>query len=251
MQPKALVLAGAGINCERESAELFAHVGFDVEIMHIIDLLDAPHKLDSAQMLFFPGGFSYGDHGGAAMVLAEQIRRLESALRKFILRETLVMGVCNGCQLLLRLNMLAESQWRFRNNAGGHYECRWVHIKAKSDTPYFSEGDLISLPVAHGEGQLLGGNESEIGLQYADQQGALANGRYPLNPNGAQFDAAAISAHDGRVLAMMPHPERGAFQWQRQDTSYLRELAKRSHEEFDPSALTSAGQIFMNARNWF
>ena len=249
--PKAIVLTGAGINCERESAAALEHVGFDAKIIHIIDLLEAPSQINDAQMLFFPGGFSYGDHAGAAMVLAEQMRRLEDRLRQFVEGDTLVMGVCNGCQLLLRLNLLGECSWGFRANANGHYECRWVNVVAVQDSAFFKAGDQMPIPVAHGEGQLFGGDTQDIGLQYADASGQPALGKYPLNPNGAESDAAGVLAHSGRVLALMPHPERGFYNWQRPDMAKAKALAKRNGEEFDLDALTPAAQLFVNARKFF
>ena len=246
--PKAVVLTGAGINCERESAAALNHVGFDAKIIHIVDLLEDASALSDAQLMLFPGGFSYGDHAGAAFVLAEQMRRLEDRLRAFVEKQNLAMGICNGCQLLLRLGMIGESKWGFRENAGGHYECRWVNLKAAQDSAFFKKGDIIPVPVAHGEGRLFGGDHAEIGLQYVDAQGALAGGVYPSNPNGAEADTAGVLAHEGRVLAMMPHPERGFFNWHRTDAMKAAELAKRSGTEFDLDGLTPAAQLFVNAR---
>lgn len=245
--PKAIVLAGAGINCERESAAVLRHVGFDAQIIHIIDLLENPNVLYDAKFLLFPGGFSYGDHAGAAFVLAEQMRRLEDVLKEFVEKENLVMGICNGCQLLLRLGMLGESKWGFRENAGGHYECRWVNLRATQDSAFFKAGDIIPVPVAHAEGQLFGGNHTEIGLQYVNEMGELANGAYPINPNGAEADTAGVIAHGGRVLAMMPHPERGFFNWHRADAMKALELAKRTGTNFNLDALTPAAKFFTNA----
>ena len=246
---KAIVLTGAGINCERESAGVLEAAGFDAEIVHIIDLLESPNALNDAQMLFFPGGFSYGDHAGAAMVLAEQMRRLNDQLQEFITRDTLVMGVCNGCQLLLRLNMIGDGDWGFRANAGGHYECRWIEVTAARDSAFFKKGDVIPMPVAHGEGQLFGGSDAAIGLQYS-VNGKCANGVYPANPNGAQSDAAGVLAHDGRVLAMMPHPERGFFNWQRPDAARAKEIARRKGEAFDMNGFTPAANLFTSAYDW-
>ncbi len=245
--PRAVVLTGAGINCERESAAALNHVGFDATIIHIVDLLQDSSALDDARFLLFPGGFSYGDHAGAAFVLAEQMRRLEDVLKTFVEKKNLVLGICNGCQLLLRLGMIGESKWGFRENAGGHYECRWVNLKASQDSAFFKKGDIIPVPVAHGEGHLFGGDHAEIGLQYVDENGELAAGAYPINPNGAEADTAGVIAHDGRVLAMMPHPERGFFNWHRADAMKAAELAKRSGVEFDLDGLTPAAQIFANA----
>ncbi len=245
--PKALVLTGEGLNCERESAAALERVGFDAEIVHVVDLIDAPEKLQDKQLMLFSGGFSFGDHAGAAFVLAEQLRRIEDHLQKFIAKDNLALGICNGCQVLLRLGLFANSSWGFRANAGGHYECRWVHLKAAQDTAFTRKGDVFAIPVAHGEGQLFGGDASEIALQYVDAEGALAEAVYPLNPNGSERDTAAVSSNDGRVLAMMPHPERGFFNWHRPDFAARQDAAKRTGEEFDPDALAPAAAIFKNA----
>ena len=211
---RALVLSGAGLNCERETAAALQLAGFRSEIVHIVDLIAAPEKLKQAQLLALVGGFSYGDHMGAALVLAEQMRRLGDALQDFIARDTLILGICNGCQLLLRLELLANAKWAFRANQSGRYECRWVHVRSCLDTPFTRKGQIIAIPVAHAEGQLFGGDHQQISLAYCDQHGAPAQGQHPLNPNGAEADAAAISAHQGRILALMPHPERALFPWQ-------------------------------------
>ena len=215
---RALVLTGAGLNCERETAAALQLAGFRSEIVHIVDLIAAPEKLRQAQLLALVGGFSYGDHMGAALVLAEQMRRLGDALQNFIARDTLILGICNGCQLLLRLELLANSKWAFRANQSGRYECRWVHVRSCLDTPFTRKGQIIPIPVAHAEGQLFGGDHQQISLSYCDQHGAPARGQHPLNPNGAEADAAAISAHRGRILALMPHPERALFPWQHPQT---------------------------------
>ena len=211
---RALVLSGAGLNCERETAAALQLAGFRSEIVHIVDLIAAPEKLRQAQLLALVGGFSYGDHMGAALVLAEQMRRLGDALQDFIARDTLILGICNGCQLLLRLELLANAKWAFRANQSGRYECRWVHVRSCLDTPFTRKGQIIAIPVAHAEGQLFGGDHQQISLAYCDKHGAPAQGQHPLNPNGAEADAAAISAHRGRILALMPHPERALFPWQ-------------------------------------
>ncbi len=247
MSPKALVLTGEGLNCERESAGALEAVGFDADIVHVIDLIDNPTLLEDKKMLLFSGGFSYGDHAGAAFVLAEQLRRIQDQLERFVSKDNLVLGICNGCQVLLRLGMFAGSDWSFRANAGGHYECRWVNVKAAQDTPFFKKDELFPIPVAHGEGLLFGGPASQVALQYVDATGGLASGKYPSNPNGAEDDAAAICAHEGRVFAMMPHPERGFFNWQRPDFTTLKDQAKRTAQEFDANGQAPAARIFQNA----
>lgn len=247
MSPKALVLTGEGLNCERESAAALEHVGFEAEIIHVIDLIESPEALKDKQLMLFSGGFSYGDHAGAAFVLAEQLRRIEDHLQKFVENDNLTLGICNGCQVLLHLGLFAGSDWGFRANAGGNYECRWVHLKTTQDTAFFKKGELFPVPVAHGEGLLFGGDASQIALQYVDDQGNLANGQYPINPNGAEADTAAVTAHEGRVLAMMPHPERGFFNWHRPDFAKLKDKEKREGRDIDPDALAPASLIFKNA----
>lgn len=255
MNPRALIISGAGLNCEGESAAALQHAGFDAHIIHIIDLSADPAMLDEASLLLFPGGFSYGDHLGAAFVLAEEMRRLEEPLARFVEAGKLIIGICNGCQLLLRLGLLGGSNWRFLENSPahqqGHYQCRWVHVCARLDTPYFRKGELFFMPVAHGEGRLIGGAEDEIALQYARADGSPACGQWPDNPNGAAQDAAAIAAHKGRVLAIMPHPERAIFNWQRPDFTKMREETRRAGQEFNADAPTPTARIFRNARGAF
>lgn len=246
MKPKAIVLTGAGLNCERESAYALEVVGFEAQIIHIIDFIENPSVLNHAQLLMFVGGFSYGDYAGGGFVLAEQIRQISDEIAKFIEQDRRILGVCNGCQLLLRLGLFEGLDWRFRTNAQERYECRWIHVEAKADTAFHKKNARYYIPIGHGEGRLFGGKAENIALSYVDEKGAAANGVYPINPNGAEQDAAGIFAHQGKVLAMMPHPERGAFEWQRPDFLQRKTLAQRANTPFDAEGLSDGGEIFQN-----
>lgn len=220
---KAVVLRAAGINCDRETEFALELAGADAQRIHINQLIENKSLLDGFHILVVPGGFSYGDDVAAGRILANQIRHhLYQAASKFIEQGKLVLGICNGFQVLVKCGLLGGDgtdngqSITITNNDSGKFEDRWVYLEPQSDRCVFIEkGKRIYLPIAHGEGKVVTKNESQLKLlqdggfvafKYVDKNGD--EGGYPINPNGSTASIAALTDTTGRVLGMMPHPER-------------------------------------------
>lgn len=264
---QVLVLAGYGLNCEEETLFAMEHVGFNGIIRHINDVIAAPQILNDVQVLIVPGGFSYGDDTGSGNAFAQKMKLgLSDHLQKFIARDTLTLGICNGCQILANLGLVPGFKDRPQErlvaatyNDPARYQCRWVHVKVNINaSPWLKDVNQLYIPVAHGEGRFMMdrdifeamGENGQLVMQYCDPvSGEAAHGAFPLNPNGSCCDLAGITDQTGRILAMMPHPERGMFTWQRYDYPELKEQARRKGyalpEESDGMAL------FRNAARYF
>jgi len=222
--PKVLVLRAPGINCERETHHAFARAGGAPSFVHIRQLLEQPAQLDGFRVLAVPGGFSYGDDISSGRVLAQEMRaRLGDRLLQFVDRGGLVLGICNGFQVLVRLGLLPCTQHRLdeevtlTHNLSNHYECRWVTLRSqKSRCVFLPAGLVMRWPAAHGEGRLVARDsnlqrllldEGYATLLYVDDTGQPTE-RYPHNPNGAPLGFAGLTNRSGRVLGVMPHPDR-------------------------------------------
>jgi phosphoribosylformylglycinamidine synthase I len=221
MSLKALVLTGYGINCERESKYAIEKSGGAADIMHINKVMEAPRCLENYNMLMIPGGFSFGDDLGSGKVYGSKMRfRLHDQLEDFIKKGNLILGVCNGFQVMVKMGMLPEPDFKQRvtltNNDSGHFEDRWVILKANPQSPcVFTKGvGRILMPIRHGEGKFIPKDDSimadlrtsnQIVLQYVDENDNLAG--YPYNPNGSAQNIAGICDKSGRVFGLMPHPE--------------------------------------------
>jgi phosphoribosylformylglycinamidine synthase len=221
MALKALVLYGYGINCENESKYAIEKSGGHADIVHLNFLLENPKMLENYNMLMIPGGFSFGDDLGSGKVFGNKMKlRLREPLERFIREEKLVLGVCNGFQILVKMGLLPVPDFRQRTslttNDSGHYEDRWVILKANGGSPcVFTKGlDYILVPVRHGEGKFIPKDDSvleelktknQIVFQYVNEKGELAG--FPYNPNGSVLNIAGICDPSGRIFGMMPHPE--------------------------------------------
>ena len=228
---RVLVLRSAGTNCDEETAHAFQIAGGEVERLHLGTLLRRERRLDEFQIIAFPGGFSYGDDLGAGTVLASKLHtRLADDLEAFVASGRLVIGICNGFQVLVRLGLLphweGEKAVSLVENASGKFEDRWVSLRVDTDTCPFLRppsdggglGRVIRLPVAHKEGRFLVRDPGvierlkagrQIALTYVarDAPGVPASS-YPENPNGSVLGIAGITNPAGNVLGLMPHPER-------------------------------------------
>ncbi len=241
---KAIVLTGYGINCEEETAFAFEKAGASSEIVHVNDLIAKPDRLKEAHIFAFPGGFSYGDDTGSGNALANKIRNnLWNELVEFIEEEKLIIGICNGFQVITNLGILPgikdrkpERKVALSHNDTARYECRWVSLKSFSKKCVFTRGlDFIRMPVAHGEGKFTASdsvlkelNENgQVAFRYARDKDCLAQGLFPLNPNGSADDIAGICDKSGRILGMMPHPERNIFFTQQDGWTVQKEILKR------------------------
>ncbi len=263
MTAKVLVLSGYGLNCEEETLYAFKYNGIDGNIRHINDLIEDPKELDEYQILAVPGGFSYGDDTGSGNAFAQKIKlALWDDLKRFVERDTLTIGICNGCQILINLglvpalNAYGERDVAVTYNASARYQCRWIDLKVDSNSPWLKNIDTLHIPVAHGEGRFMMEADTlnslkdngQIAARYIKGD-AFANEEFPYNPNGSIDDIAAMTDKSGRVLAMMPHPERGMFTWQRDDYHELKDQAQR--EGVTLSESSEGLQIFQNAAEYF
>ncbi len=174
------------------------------------------------QVLVLPGGFAHGDDVAAGKILANQLSTfLGDALRRFRDQEKLILGICNGFQALLKSGLLIPPDEdgpvaTLAHNASGKFEDRWIHLQAHhGQCPFLTGIDRMFVPIAHGEGRFICRKEWQLHglcqagqavLRYIDADGSP--GGYPVNPNGSQGDIAGICDTSGRVLGLMPHPER-------------------------------------------
>ncbi|VTR95476.1 phosphoribosylformylglycinamidine synthase i : Phosphoribosylformylglycinamidine synthase subunit PurQ OS=Pirellula staleyi (strain ATCC 27377 / DSM 6068 / ICPB 4128) GN=Psta_1060 PE=3 SV=1: GATase_5 [Gemmata massiliana] len=232
--PHALILRAPGTNCDHEVQTAFELVGGHSTRLHLNALRENPKQLRDYQILVLPGGFSYGDDVGAGKVQALYMQHfLADAMRKFRDQEKLILGICNGFQVMLKAGLLMPPDEdgplaTLTNNDSGHYEDRWIHLQATPGKCPFLKGiDRVAMPVGHGEGKFVCRKEwiakgleqsGQIALRYVDANGS--RGGYPINPNGAQDDIAGICDTTGRALGLMPHPDRHLFptqhpQWTR------------------------------------
>jgi len=213
---KIIILSGYGLNCEEETKFAFETAGGSADIVHINDLIAMPKMLSEYQIMAFPGGFSYGDDTGSGKAYANKMKNhLSKELKEFLSRDTLMIGICNGFQILTSLEILPGA---LTYNKNGKYIDRWVDLKVEGKSPWLSGIKNISLPIAHGEGRYIIDEKKykemkikkEIAFTYT--KGEICNFQnLEKNPNGAMHDIAGILGYNGRVLGMMPHPERAMF----------------------------------------
>ncbi len=253
--PKVLVFSGYGLNCEEETKYAFELAGAKADIVHINDLIQGKKSLRSYQILAFPGGFSYGDDTGSGKAYANKVRNhLMQDIDTHIKKGGLVIGICNGFQIITNLGLLPGA---LTFNDGARYQDRWVDVKIENNTsPWLRGITTLSLPIAHGEGKYYADDQTLKNLNKGNQIAArYFNGEVvkyqnlTVNPNGALENIAGVLNHEGRVLGMMPHPERALFTMQLPQFQYLKEKAKRDGKklpEFGPGF-----QIFKNAVDYF
>lgn len=222
MTVKALILRTAGTNCDEETRFAFQQAGADAEKLHVNLLRDNPDLLGDYDILTIPGGFSYGDDLGAGTVLAnELLTRLRDALERFVDDGKIVIGICNGFQVLVKTGLLPGfNRWKqeatLTLNDSGKFEDRWVYLKApRSRSVLIEDGESFYIPVAHAEGKFVPQNDDtlralhengQIVFQYAAPDDHPLE--YPWNPNGSIDNIAGVCDVTGRILGMMPHPER-------------------------------------------
>ncbi len=224
--PRVLILRAPGTNCDVETGFAFESVGAKVSSVHVNRLIDDPGLGQGYQILCFPGGFSYGDDIAAGRILAQRLQfHLRELVEEFRRADRLVLGICNGFQVMMRLGIFFPGQESsppatLALNRQGRFEDRWVHLVNANSNSIFLQGiERLFLPMAHAEGrfvtkgpaqceQLL--EQGQLGLRYGDASGQVADAQldFPWNPNGAELNVAGISDPSGRVFGLMPHPER-------------------------------------------
>jgi phosphoribosylformylglycinamidine synthase len=248
---RTLILRAQGTNCDVETAFAFQQAGSETALVHVNELIHRRQRLAEYQIMVIPGGFTYGDDLGAGKVLANELKlKLGDDIQKFVENGGLILGICNGFQVMAKAGILPEvsldshQKLTLTTNDSGRFECRWVHLAANKESPcVFTKGiDSLYLPVAHGEGKIVA--EPDVlpklnaVLYYTDEQGNRDAG-YPFNPNGSLMNIAGICDSSGRVFALMPHPERHIRGTQH--PQWARQGAKNYGDGF---------QIFLNAANW-
>lgn len=222
-KPRVCIIKTDGINCDEETSYAFEKAGAETRLVHVNQLRSGQESLAPYQILALPGGFSYGDDVHSGKILAVELTSfLREQLGEFVEAGKLVIGICNGFQVLVRTGLLP-----YRNignikttlmNNDSHYECRWVNLMVERTNCVFTrgmEGAVIEIQVAHGEGKFFTDpdtlqqieNDGQVVFRYAGA-GGKPTMVYPANPNGALNSIAGICDSTGRIMGMMPHPER-------------------------------------------
>ena len=226
-QPKALIIRAAGTNCDNETKYACQKAGIEGTILYVGRLLETPLILHNYHLFIIPGGFTYGDDLGAGKILANELRFiLYDQLNKFISDGKLILGICNGFQVLVKAGLLNypdkttskmdEQSITITFNDSCRFEDRWVYLKVCSQKSEFIRvEEVFELPIAHGEGKFFVSNKGvlnglerneQIILKYVNSRGEEDG--YPFNPNGSMGSIAGVSDQTGRILGLMPHPER-------------------------------------------
>jgi phosphoribosylformylglycinamidine synthase subunit PurQ / glutaminase len=251
---KVLILTGFGINCDRETALAFELAGAEADRIHLNDLAKDPARMAAYQILAIPGGFSFGDDVASGRILANRLRhRLGAPLQEFVAAGKLVIGICNGFQVMVKMGLLPFFEGEFTqevtltHNNAGRFDNRWVNLNVDSNSRCVWLNDIktLEVPIRNGEGKFIARDKAtlerlrsqgQVVLRYATAEGAQAEGNFPENPNGSVDDIAGISDPTGRIFGLMPHPE--AF------------LHHTNHPRWTRETLPEEGaglQIFKNA----
>jgi phosphoribosylformylglycinamidine synthase subunit PurQ / glutaminase len=236
MKPKALILQAHGTNRDIDVAAALSLAGADPQGVPLNTLRAGKKHFADYQMLVLAGGFSYADALGAGKLLALDLNAyFVDEINTFVMAGKPVIGICNGFQALVKSGILpGNGEWSMVNgsflstltfNESGHFECRWVNLQPISQKCLWTQGleDMVTCPIAHGEGNFQTMNHSlltmfsqndQIALTYVHADGKPANGEYPVNPNGSVLDIAGICNPQGNVLGLMPHPENHIYPYQ-------------------------------------
>ena len=255
MRPKVLIVRTAGTNCDKETEFAFMRAGAIASLAHI-NLIKQKKDLSQYQIICLPGGFSYGDDLGAGKILSlEFICWLKDSVVDFIAKGGLIIGICNGFQVLVKTGILPDLDFQQKvtltTNDSARFEDRWVYLKVEPKSIWLKNlPPIINLPVAHGEGKFYANNNildkisnnGQIVLRYCDNQGVLAG--YPFNPNGSLDNIAGITDSSGKILGLMPHPERCIF-------GHHLPFWTKTLPLTDSKNITFGSYFFENAVNYF
>ena len=248
---KTLILRAPGTNCDVETAFSFEQAGSLVDSAHVNELVRGDKLIADYQILVMPGGFTYGDDISAGKILANELRlKLGEGIQRFVDGGGLILGICNGFQVLVKAGILPpvdngeRQRLTLAGNDSNRFECRWVYLKINQKSPcIFTRGiSTMYLPVAHGEGKVMAKAETldklNVVVRYADKKGDV-QADYPCNPNGSVDNIAGICDNSGRIFALMPHPER-FIRWN-QHPRWTRETPRQHGDGLG---------IFLNAVEW-
>ncbi len=257
---KVIIVRTAGTNCDKETAFAFESAGANAELVHINELTrPGEKKLEDYHILAIPGGFTYGDDIASGKILANELKfKLEEDLRRFIAEGKLIIGICNGFQVLVKAGLLPNLSGDFKTieatltlNDSARFEDRWIFLKGIHKCVWTKGIDrVITLPIAHGEGKFIPKDKKTLdalnkkGLivfKYADETGKNKGRSY--NPNGSIEDIAGICDRSGRIFGLMPHPERHLMA--SQHPSWTRRGRKRSEEQGDGFKIFKNGVDFV------
>ena len=208
------IITGYGINADYELAEAFRLSGSQTKMVHINDLIKSPELLANYEIAAVPGGFSFGDHIGSGLVFSRLIKKhLKQAFKDFTAAGKLIIGICNGFQVLVKAGILPdlEDNWKQEvsliHNDSGLFEDSWVRVtfNPESSCIWTSGLDEMDLPIRHGEGRFIAVSNSIRDAICREKLDAITyKGR---NPNGSDLNIAGITDRTGRILGLMPHPE--------------------------------------------
>jgi len=211
---RVCVITGYGINADRELVKAFELCGGRADLVHVNDLIAAPQAINKYSIIGFPGGFSFGDHLGSGLVFANLFKRnLKAGLDEFVRGGGLIIGICNGFQVLVKMGVLPNlnGDWNpcvsLIHNESGMFTDRWVEIRAKETCNCVWTTGLgrIDLPVRHGEGRFI--TASADIYERLEEEHLIALTYSRINPNGSEGNVAGITDPTGRILGLMPHPE--------------------------------------------
>jgi phosphoribosylformylglycinamidine synthase I len=219
-QPRALILFGDGINCERETALAFSQAGAQADIIHINELLNNPSSMSDYDLMALPGGFSFGDELGSGQLMALKIRHgLMAEFKKFIEDKKPIIGICNGFQVLVKLGLLPfrseDRKLTLTQNNHGQFINKWVDLEVDDNTncKWISKQNLskLRLPIRHGEGNLNTRDDLKDEVLSALVHGGHVVLRYIDDVNGSLDNIAGICDSSGLIFGLMPHPEAAIF----------------------------------------
>ncbi len=227
-KPKIAVMYFPGNNCEEETKDRCIDVGMEAKIVR----WNSKENLSSFDGYIIPGGFSYEDRIRAGVIAAKE--KIMDKIRKEVENGKPLLGLCNGAQVLVETGLIPGLKDRVQMAlapntnplVSGYYDA-WVYIKTINSKNnafnlFYEKNEIIKIPVAHGEGRFTTKDKalikqleknSQIIFRYCDEKGNVIN-KFPINPNGAVNNIAAISNKEGNIMAMMPHPERASYNWQ-------------------------------------
>ena len=226
---RTIVLRVEGTNCDEEAVIAFGRAGSKVDLVHMNELIRKEKSLENYQIFCIPGGFAYGDDIAAGKIFAILLKhKINEDVKKFIEEGKLVLGICNGFQVLVKAGLLPAFEGKMKQEAtlafndSGYFQDRWIYMKHENKGKcIFTKGikDIINIPVNHGEGKFVADRDvirkleenDQIVFKYVDPDGNYAG--FPWNPNGSMDNIAGICNPDGNVFGLMPHPEKFIQKW--------------------------------------